>query len=580
MVAKQSKAVAAKSANGAAAPKGQTEASLEEARRKFTRIDAFEGPFEFLALDTPCNVMWDGVMYQSAQHALLAAQYPEAAQDISCVETLTEAKKAAQEVPECSDWSSVRLKAMEKIQRDKFRRSADYQQQLKETGTRELAWDNDDDGFWGTIKGAGQNQLGNVLMNVRSSIQDDTEFDTWLHVCCELEDSVMNCPPVELLEQKLSAEGATEEKKLHRLSGKSLYKFGKLPTNDVVALHQSLSREHAMILHTKSKDAASSHGLAIMDLGSKAGTKVSERSLKHPFMVEPLRNGDVVRLGASTRGYYVKINLAWQIEQLEEEERRLMKEVRNIDNDAENPIEAAKRAVREESTVFVGNLDYETEKADLLGLFQDCGKVEEVRFPGPPGTMKAVKGICFVVFESGMAARRACGLTGQLFKERKVKVSPAAEGKKHDENPGRKGGVSGDWRLDKVELAELPAAREAAHGHDGASRERRAAPAEDSQGNDRRRARSPPRRSPPRRSPPRRRSRSASRRGRPQRERGRRRGSSESRSNVPKRRRTQADRSKSRDPSPSPCSIASAPRKKHREKHAERQRSPKRARRG
>eukprot|EP00971_Amphidinium_carterae_P279266 5543944-Amphidinium_carterae.1 len=60
-------------------------------------------------------------------------------------------------------------------------------------------------------------------------------------------DSVMNCPPVELLEQKLSAEGhliegvallcnkgATEEKKLHRLSGKSLYKFGKLPTNDVV----------------------------------------------------------------------------------------------------------------------------------------------------------------------------------------------------------------------------------------------------------------------------------------------------------------------------------------------------------
>jgi len=571
MVAKVAQNRGQGGSKGAAANGSKTDAhmaSLLEMQRKRLRIDSFQGPsFECLALDTPCSVAWDGCMYQSAEHALLAAKHPEAAQEIALAESLQDARKAAAEAPEAGDWADERLQVMEKILRDKFRRSAEFRQKLKETGDRELAWENREDGFWGLIKGKGQNHLGKLLMEVRESVVDDSEFSKWLLLCCDLEENVMRCPPVEVLEQKLGSDGATEEKKLHRLTEKSYFKFGKLPTNDVVALHQSLSREHAMILHTKSKAMRSSNGVAIMDLGSKAGTKVGERKVKYPFVLEPLRSGDILRLGESTRGYYVKVNLASQIAMLEEQERQLLKEVRNIDNDAANPVEAAKRAAREEATVFVGNLDYETEKADLIGLFQDCGKVEEVRFPGPPGTMKAVKGICFVVFESDMAARRACGLTGQFFKERKVKVAPASEGKKHDENPGRKGGVSGDWRLDRVDLAELPDPPQEPSAPSGRNRGSRGA--EEAEGDDRRRQRSPQQqrrsRSPHRRgrSPPQRRGRNRS-----EDRHGERRRSESGSERAPRRRREEArpDRSRSRDPSPS-CSR-SEPRKRRKDKDA------------
>merc|ERR1719316_2185288 len=126
-----------------------------------------------------------------------------------------------------------------------------------------------------------------------------------------------------------------------------------------------------------------------------------------------------------------------------------MKEVAVIDKDAADPVEAAKRAAREEATIFVGNLDFETEKADLLGLFQDCGHVEEVRFPGPQGSTKAVKGICFVVFDTPMAARRACGLNFELFKGRKVKVAPAAENRREDGEKGKGKGKDGGKSKDK-----------------------------------------------------------------------------------------------------------------------------------
>merc|ERR1740121_1300205 len=105
------------------------------------------------------------------------------------------------------------------------------------------------------------------------------------------------------------------------------------------------------------------------------------------------------------------------------QEAALMREVKAIDTDAANPIEAAKRVAREEATVFVGNLDPDTEKADLLGLFEDCGHVGDVRFPGAD-TTKATRSIAFVVLDSAMAARRAVGLSGEMFKGKKVRVNP------------------------------------------------------------------------------------------------------------------------------------------------------------
>jgi len=431
--------------------KVEARVSAEEARRKFTRIDAFEGAFGFMALDTLCDVGWDGEIYPSARHALLAAQRPAAAAAIAKAATTAEASEVASEEQDADDWSTRRLQVMEKIQRDKFRRSADFRKRLEETGDRELVWENDEDGFWGSVRKRGQNHLGRVLADIRNSLKDGTEFDTWLFLCCELESEAMRRPPVELLEQKAVEGGESEQKKIHRLSGRPYFKIGKIPTNPVVALHPSVSREHAMLIHTRAKVARRSHGLAIVDLGSKAGTSIGDRRLPHAFMLEPVRHGDKIRLGASTRTLTVRVNLSAQIQELEQQERNLRKEASIIDTDAANPLEAAKRAAREEATVFVGNLDYETEKADLLGLFADCGQVEEVRFPGQ-GASKATKGICFVVFVDAFAARRACGLHGEMFKGRRVKVAPASEGRRPgtDIDAGGKGHGQGKGETEMV----------------------------------------------------------------------------------------------------------------------------------
>lgn len=270
---------AAAAAARAAARAAEQRIGAEEARRKFTRIDAFEGIYSFLDLDTLCDVGWGGVVYRSARHAVLAAQFPDSADSLQgpAASTVEEAKKMVTGDAEDKDWSKVRLQAMERILRDKFRRSDDFRKKLKETGERELMWENDEDTFWGSTKGRGQNQLGRILMEIRSSVQDDTEFEQWLFTCCELETEAVRRPPIELVEMKANEDGSDEQKQIHRLSGKEYFKIGKLPSNSVVALHPSVSREHAILLHTKAELCRCSGGVAIMDLGSKAGTAVDGR---------------------------------------------------------------------------------------------------------------------------------------------------------------------------------------------------------------------------------------------------------------------------------------------------------------
>merc|ERR1719502_1409758 len=118
-------------------------------------------------------------------------------------------------------------------------------------------------------------------MDVRTSVNDDTEFDAWLHFCCELEDDALKRPPVELVEEKGETDTASEVRKVHKLADKAYFKFGKLPSSAVVALHPSVSREHALLVHTRSRLASRSSGVAIMDLGSKAGTSINDRKLEH-----------------------------------------------------------------------------------------------------------------------------------------------------------------------------------------------------------------------------------------------------------------------------------------------------------
>lgn len=412
--------------------------STEEKQRKFTRIDSFEGAFDFLDMDCACDVMYDGGLYKSARLALLAAQYPIAAGRLESIANLEDAKNVTEGDVESDNWEGNRLKVAERILRDKFRRTDDFRKRLGDTGDRDIVWENDSDIFFGAVRGRGRNHVGRLVSEIRTNINAGTEVETFLHVNCELELDSIRWPPLQLLEQKLDDDGAVIESKVHRLSNGNRFKMGKLPDSAVVALHPSVSREHAMILHTQSKLASRTGGLAIMDLGSKSGVVINGAKIPNPWSMVPLRNGDEIKLGVSKRSYIVKVDLSAQIAALEQQQRELMQEVETIDKDAADPLEAARRVAKEMATVFVGNLDYESEKADMLGLFQDCGRIEEVRFPGSDavkggsgkGGASAVRGSAFVQFDSDRAARRACGLNGEMFNGRRIKVAPANEPRK------------------------------------------------------------------------------------------------------------------------------------------------------
>jgi NIMA-interacting peptidyl-prolyl cis-trans isomerase 1 len=72
--------------------------------------------------------------------------------------------------------------------------------------------------------------------------------------------------------------------------------------SDIRLEHPSISRRHAMFGH------GSSGNIYVMDLGSSHGTFVNDKKLKSKQR-EALHDGDVVRFGASTREYIVKLDL-------------------------------------------------------------------------------------------------------------------------------------------------------------------------------------------------------------------------------------------------------------------------------
>lgn len=276
------------------------------------RIKDFTGDFAFLGLDHACEVWLAGVLHKSARHAVLAAQFPSAAGGVALAPSPVEARNATAGHAEGIDWAACRLRIMERIQRDKFRRSEELRRLLKETGSREIAWRNSEgESFWGLVPGPqgqgleGQNQLGKILMDIRKAIQDGQELEKWLQVNCELETDPFRRPPMQLVEEKMEG-SSIARRKAHQLSGSASFKLGRSSSCTVVASNDSIADEHAVLLHTRSKAAQLAGGLALVDLGSGSGVWIGDRKLLHPWAMEPVGHGMSIRLGDSSRTYTIK----------------------------------------------------------------------------------------------------------------------------------------------------------------------------------------------------------------------------------------------------------------------------------
>lgn len=137
-----------------------------------TDITSFSGKYRFLSNFWPCLVTLDGVTYHSVEHAYQAAKTLDSSEreTIACLLTAGEAKRYARNISLRSDWNDVRVDVMTSLCTQKFAVDP-LRQQLLDTGTRRLIEGNTwGDRFWGVHNGTGTNQLGLILMKIRSEL--------------------------------------------------------------------------------------------------------------------------------------------------------------------------------------------------------------------------------------------------------------------------------------------------------------------------------------------------------------------------------------------------------------------------
>lgn len=135
-------------------------------------IDRFSGEYRFLSNFYPCDIIYEGEVYASVEHAYQAAKTkdPFERKVIQRQETPGRAKREGQHVTLAKGWDSAKVLVMEDLLRQKFNYPS-LREKLYNTKGHDLIEGNDwGDTFWGEVDGVGQNHLGKLLMKIREKL--------------------------------------------------------------------------------------------------------------------------------------------------------------------------------------------------------------------------------------------------------------------------------------------------------------------------------------------------------------------------------------------------------------------------
>ena len=138
-------------------------------------INNFDGEYAFLSNFYECQVIFDGIVYQSSEAAFQAQKTLDLSER-KRIAALTpgQSKRAGRKLILRSDWESVKTEVMYKICKAKFMQNPVLKEKLLETGVEHLEEGNTwGDTFWGTMNGFGKNQLGCILMQIREEIRSN-----------------------------------------------------------------------------------------------------------------------------------------------------------------------------------------------------------------------------------------------------------------------------------------------------------------------------------------------------------------------------------------------------------------------
>jgi ribA/ribD-fused uncharacterized protein len=145
-------------------------------------IKEFQGEYRFLSNFWPCYLVYNHLLYPSAEHAYQAAKVnkPDVKSQIKDCHTPAEAKDffKTHDIKPDLDWTiEKKLMIMEQLLTIKFGgKEPLLTRALLATGDAALIEGNNwNDTFWGVCNNIGENNLGKILMNIRKELFQQKE---------------------------------------------------------------------------------------------------------------------------------------------------------------------------------------------------------------------------------------------------------------------------------------------------------------------------------------------------------------------------------------------------------------------
>lgn len=137
-------------------------------------ILGFTGEYSFLSNFHPCNIVFEGKLYPTVEHAYQAAKTLDSThrEKIRLLRYPGLAKKEGRRVIIRDDWEQIKVDVMRRLLIQKFYSSSDLAKRLMDTGDMYIEETNTwGDKFWGVCDGQGKNVLGLLLMSIRTELQ-------------------------------------------------------------------------------------------------------------------------------------------------------------------------------------------------------------------------------------------------------------------------------------------------------------------------------------------------------------------------------------------------------------------------
>lgn len=138
-------------------------------------IDSFQGDYRWLSNFEPVDVVFEGILYPSVEHAYVAAKVLDRTtrEYIAQLPTPGAAKRAGRALKLRPDWELVKLDVMECLVRQKFQHVRLRRLLMSTVGMEIVEGNTWGDTFWGVCSGVGENHLGKIIMQVRSEWMAD-----------------------------------------------------------------------------------------------------------------------------------------------------------------------------------------------------------------------------------------------------------------------------------------------------------------------------------------------------------------------------------------------------------------------